>query len=592
MNKIILLSLLFIILTSSRRVGESEMNQFSCIKQTCKQELQTCIQDEYCFSVIQLCNQDFDDTEIAQNMKKCLNDDSSSNKYIQCITNKCLKKLVANFVFTKITNRSHAISIIISLFCRLPLTNLSKQIMLIMNKFIIKLHQQYIQLMIKQSTIRFLFLMIYFSNFWNTFIAYYYLNLSLYQEVNQISFYLIMTILKIICPALGGFIIDHVQFNLNILFIGQWLTIVSYIYFIANIYQEIEDYLYFAIGFQILGQQLQIIIILTMISKHFIQKEIPQQQIYYKFLVKLLNFINLNAVVDQIITLNQNRLKYEKNIQLILSMIPFVILLSLAICIHRSFPIFRQDIYEKIPELQQIPISIKSNMLQALKDVCKTDVILISASASAVISIIQIWEQFKLSLFYKDYNKDASETTDVWLVVLTFAISEFPIILCINKVKSSFIDCLQIGTQNQKLDGCSLIFKQCYIQFFNLLYSKHTLVDLLPQFKRSQNIHFNSNYHNATISSTILIGIQKANQRTLGLSFGILSMSTNIYEIWVICVLSQLSKEYYHQLAVIYGFAICYTILGATLAKMLQFVGMIKISQPDLNLDIFGKMDT
>ncbi|CAK56591.1 unnamed protein product (macronuclear) [Paramecium tetraurelia] len=359
--------------------------------------------------------------------------------------------------------------------------------------------------MIKQSTIRFLFLMIYFSNFQNTFIAYYYLNLSLYQEVNQIFFYLIMSILKIICPALSGFIIYHVQFNLNFLFIGQWLTIVSYIYFIANIYQEVEDYLYFAIGFQILGQQLQIIIILTMISKHFNQNEIPQQQIYYQILGKFQNFINLNVVVDQIVTLNQNKLKYEKNIQLILSMIPFVILLSLAICIHRSFPIFRQDIYEKIPELQQIPISSKSNMLQAMKDVCKTDVILISAAASAVISIIQIWEQFKLSLFYYKYNKDTNETTDVWLVVLTFTISEFPIILCINKVKFSFIDCQQTGTQNKKLDGCSLIFNQCYIQFFNLLYSKHTLADLLQQFKRSQIIHFNSNYHNVIIQSNNLI---------------------------------------------------------------------------------------
>lgn len=62
-----------------------------------------------------------------------------------------------------------------------------------------------------------------------------------------------MTILKIVCPALGGFIIDHVQYTLNLLLIGQSLTIVSYMYFLAYCFQELQDYLYFAIGFQILS---------------------------------------------------------------------------------------------------------------------------------------------------------------------------------------------------------------------------------------------------------------------------------------------------------------------------------------------------
>ncbi|CAD8190443.1 unnamed protein product [Paramecium pentaurelia] len=98
MSKIILISILLLIIeTTQRRVGESDINQFQCIKSICKQELQNCIQDDDCFSVIQLCNKDFDDCKATQNMKNCLDDENSSNKYIQCVKNKCLKKLNINF---------------------------------------------------------------------------------------------------------------------------------------------------------------------------------------------------------------------------------------------------------------------------------------------------------------------------------------------------------------------------------------------------------------------------------------------------------------------------------------------------------------
>lgn len=64
--------------------------------------------------------------------------------------------------------------------------------------------------MISEIRMRLLFNMLYFSDFVNTFIAYQYYNLSLFSGINQLFFFVIMTILKIICPALGGFIIDHV----------------------------------------------------------------------------------------------------------------------------------------------------------------------------------------------------------------------------------------------------------------------------------------------------------------------------------------------------------------------------------------------
>ncbi|CAD8190445.1 unnamed protein product [Paramecium pentaurelia] len=326
--------------------------------------------------------------------------------------------------------------------------------------------------MIKQSTIRFLFLMIYFSNFWNTFIANYYLNLSLYQNVNQIFFYVIMTVLKIICPTLSGFIIDHVQFNLNILFIGQWLTIVSYIYFLANIYQEIDDYIYFAIGFQILGQQLQIIIILTMISKHFNENEIPLQ------IAKFYQF-----ECGAIFTVQENRLKYEKNIQLILSMIPFIILISLAICIYKSFSIFRFDIYQKIPELQYIPIKSRSNLLQAMKDVCKTDVILIAISATSVMSIIQIWQQYQLDYCFDEYK--INNPQEIWIIFVAFAISEFPIFISVfiayrlgKKIKNE-IDALQYLTTATSSSLVYFILSTLQLICYKSLFSLRLFITIL-----------------------------------------------------------------------------------------------------------------
>ncbi|CAD8106607.1 unnamed protein product [Paramecium sonneborni] len=95
--KQILLILIIQVLITSKRVGISELNQIQCIKSNCKSELQNCYKDESCFSVIQLCNKDFDNTQIAQNMNNCLHDETRSNFYIQCVANKCLKKLSVNF---------------------------------------------------------------------------------------------------------------------------------------------------------------------------------------------------------------------------------------------------------------------------------------------------------------------------------------------------------------------------------------------------------------------------------------------------------------------------------------------------------------
>ncbi|CAD8106605.1 unnamed protein product [Paramecium sonneborni] len=441
--------------------------------------------------------------------------------------------------------------------------------------------------MIKQSTIRFLFQMIYFSNFWNTFIAQYYINLSLYQEVNQIFFYLIMTILKIICPALSGFIIDHVQFTLNILFIGQWLTIVSYIYFLANILREIDDYLYFAIGFQILGQQLQIVIILTMISKHFTESQIPLQITrFYQYdyggriLCSMIFFIQaFNNKIEW--------LQYEKKVLIIISIIPFVILLSLALCIYRSFPIFRLDIYKKIPELEKSPMGQQNNLLQVIKDLCKTEIILIVIAASSVMSIIQIWQKQLLTKFYGYFNNIYHEQQSSTTILFGFAIFEIPAFISIfvaervgKKIKTNF-DALQY--LNDATSNSLIYFILSALQ----IACKHSMMGLqiflliLTLIMQQQNLTILS------ISSTILIGVKK-NQRTFGVSFGMLSMFTNLFEIWVICVLSQLKVENtilsIQKIAVIYGFAICYCILGATLAKMLQFVNQIKIEQAPLSL--------
>lgn len=57
-----------------------------------------------------------------------------------------------------------------------------------------------------------------------------------------------------ICPVFGGFIVDHVQYSLNLLLMAQLLTILSYGYFIAKCFKLATEYLYFAIGFQVLAQ--------------------------------------------------------------------------------------------------------------------------------------------------------------------------------------------------------------------------------------------------------------------------------------------------------------------------------------------------
>lgn len=55
----------------------------------------------------------------------------------------------------------------------------------------------------------------------------------------QSYFYLILTIIRIVISALSGFIIDHVQYSLNILLISQSLMLLSFIFYFANLFARI-----------------------------------------------------------------------------------------------------------------------------------------------------------------------------------------------------------------------------------------------------------------------------------------------------------------------------------------------------------------
>ncbi|CAD8084295.1 unnamed protein product [Paramecium sonneborni] len=432
--------------------------------------------------------------------------------------------------------------------------------------------------MISQFRMKLLFNLLYFSDFVNTFIAYQYYNLSLFSGVNQLFFFVIMTILKIICPALGGFIIDHVQYTVNIFFISLFLTIFSYINFLGYCWKLIYEYLYFAIGFQILAQQFQTIIIQTMISKHFVEEQISQQMALFncygyagRLLCAIITFIIYNQFEDF-----NNVLIINGNISiLVLSLIPLIIILSLSICFQRSFSTFKVDVFIKIPELQLIPIQQKGNLLQALKEILNTDRAIIAIAAGSIMSIIQLWQSYEVISFYHNFKNEINlyfiNSKNTFLILM-FAIQESPIVI-------SIIFARKIGKNIQQQDSALKYLTEKIadsLMYFLLstlqLTCSNCLLSLKVFFYIVTIIMQQYNYTVVSISSVSLIGIQKQNYRTQGMSFGLLQMFINIFNIWVISVLSYLPQiNSTVKLTIIYGFAFCYCIIGIVLSKMLQF---------------------
>ncbi|CAD8196955.1 unnamed protein product [Paramecium pentaurelia] len=433
--------------------------------------------------------------------------------------------------------------------------------------------------MISEIRMRLLFNMLYFSDFVNTFIAYQYYNLSLFSGINQLFFFVIMTILKIICPALGGFIIDHVQYTLNIFFISLFLTIFSYIYFLGYCWKLIQDYLYFAIGFQILAQQLQTIIIQTMVSKHFPEDQIPRQlALFYQYgyAGRLLCAIITLIIYYRLEKLNTVSIITGEISTIVMSSIPLVILLSLTVCFQRSFKTFKIDAFQKIPELQLIPIQSKGNLLQALKEILNTDRAVIAIAAGSIMSIIQIWQSYDVTSLYHNFKNEIDQyfiDSKNGYIILGFIIQEAPIII-------SIIFARYIAKNIQQQDNALKYLTDktadslMYFLLSTLQFTcTNSLLGLRMFFFIITLIMQQFIFTVVQISSASLIGIQKQNFRTQGLSFGLIQMFINIFNIWVISVLSQLPNiNSTVKLTIIYGFAFCYSVIGIVLSKMLQFV--------------------
>ncbi|CAD8117039.1 unnamed protein product [Paramecium sonneborni] len=433
--------------------------------------------------------------------------------------------------------------------------------------------------MISKFRIKLLFNLLYLSDFVNTFIAYQYYNLSLFSGINQLFFFAIMTILKIICSALGGFIIDHIQYTVNIFFISLFLTIFSYIYFLGYCWKLIYEYLYFAIGFQILAQQFQTIIIQTMISKHFAEEQIPKQIALfnqYGYAGRLVCGIITLIIYNQLKEFNQVSIKNGEISTLIFFLLPLMIILGLAICFQCSFSTFKIDAFSKIPELQLIPIQSKGNLLQALKEILNTDRAIIAIAAGSIMSIIQLWQSYEVTQLYHNFKNEIN----LYLIdsengqfILGFAIQESPIII-------SIIFARYIGKNIQQQDNALKYLTEKTtnsLMYFLLstlqLTCSNCLLSLRVFFFIITIIMQQYIFTVVSISSASLIGIQKQNFRTQGMSFGLLQMFINIFNIWVITVMIQLPQiNSTVKLTIIYGFAFFYCIIGIVLSRMLQFV--------------------
>ncbi|CAD8093561.1 unnamed protein product [Paramecium primaurelia] len=399
-----------------------------------------------------------------------------------------------------------------------------------------------------------------------------------------------MTILKIICPALGGFIIDHVQYTLNIFFISLFLTIFSYIYFLGYCWKLIQDYLYFAIGFQILAQQLQTIIIQTMVSKHFPEDQIPRQlALFYQYgyAGRLLCAIITLIIYYRLEKLNTVSIITGEISTIVMSSIPLVILLSLTICFQRSFKTFKVDAFQKIPELQLIPIQSKGNLLQALKEILNTDRAVIAIAAGSIMSIIQIWQSYDVTSLYHNFKNEIDEQfidSKNGYIILGFIIQEAPIIIC----KQIYNICKIYCQKHLVIGQCIKIFDRQNSRFFDVFFIKYSLIHLQKQSFRFKDVllyyHFNYviiHFHSCLNIKCKFDWYSEIKLQNLRI---VIWFNLNVhqyiqylgYQCFELIAQYKLQQQILRiatvKLTIIYGFAFCYSIIGIVLSKMLQFV--------------------
>ncbi|CAD8084305.1 unnamed protein product [Paramecium sonneborni] len=391
----------------------------------------------------------------------------------------------------------------------------------------------------------------------------------------SLFFYVIMTVLKFVFSGLIGFIIDHVQYTFNLLFGSQLLILFSYCFYIVFIVKMVTDqilfdYLYFANGFLIVGEQLGSIIILTLISKHFESQEVPYQIgtfQKYSFLGTLFSylivFIILILYFVQNLAITKFIQKYEYNI-IILSIIPLIILLTETIFLYYSFPQFKNEAEELMPEIKTIPVQQKGNLLQALKNIFKTDSAWVALSAGIIMGIIKIWLGFQQNQLFKDSN----DYILIYLIIYAFLPTlisfcmisrivknyeneQIPLQALIDKSIESFVyfilSILIVTSVQQKIDLGQKI----------LLYIVFGIFQILQQYYLTV----------ISISGVSMIGIHKENYKNQGLTFGLLSMIENGFAVWVVLAMAYGD----HKEAIVYGFAFGYTLISIISSKMLQF---------------------
>ncbi|CAD8093579.1 unnamed protein product [Paramecium primaurelia] len=399
-------------------------------------------------------------------------------------------------------------------------------------------------------------------------------NFILFGASDSTFFYVILTALKFIFSALIGFIIDHVQYTYNLLFGSQLLILFSYAFYLVFIVQLcsqqlIIDYLYFANAFLILGQQLGSIIILTLISKHYQRDQIPYQISYfqkYGFSGKL--FCSVIVLILYIIINFQDKLTTEtlllinKQIIIILSIIPFIILLVISIFLHQTFVFFKLEAEELMPEIKFIPVQQKGNLLNAIKNIFKTDSAWIALSAGIIMGIIKIWLAYQENQVIKKHADEIFETFGIYMYF------ELPTIISLSLV-STIIKNFEIETISLQ----ALIDKaiDSFVFFLlSILLSTSIVNDQIGKIIIFGIIRIFQQYYLTviSISGASIIGMQKENYKNQGLTFGLLGMIENGFAVWVVLAMQFGFKA---ENGIIYGFAFGYSLISIISSKMLQF---------------------
>ncbi|CAD8196937.1 unnamed protein product [Paramecium pentaurelia] len=436
-----------------------------------------------------------------------------------------------------------------------------------------------------------LFHLIYFTSFVDQFVETLYMsNLIFFGFQNSSFFYVILTALKFVFSALIGFIIDHVQYTYNLLFGSQLLVLFSYAFYLVFIVQLcseqfIVDYLYFANAFLILGQQLGSIIIITLISKHYQRDQIPYQISYfqkYGFSGKL--FCSVIVLILYIFFICQDKLTTEtlllknKYIIIILSIIPFIILLVISIFLHQTFVFFKLEAEELMPEIKLIPVQQKGNLLNAIKNIFKTDSAWIALSAGIIMGIIKIW------LVYQE-TQVIQQTQNPFEIFGIYMFFELPTIISLSLV-STIVKNFEIETISLQ----ALIDKaiDSFVFFLlSILLSTSITNNQIGEIIIFGIIRIFQQYYLTviSISGASIIGMQKENYKNQGLTFGLLGMIENGFAVWVVLAMwfgsnakiditkNGIGSDPKNGIiyGIIYGFAFGYSLISIISSKMLQF---------------------